>query len=127
MVSGGQTPQERREQIVALAKGDKGEPGERGQRGEQLSRPLRRALVWLFLLAVALSVTSILISVHYVQSTQAAQQQQGQLVERKLCTTLGRLAVLQPPAGDPASNPSRAYLQGLHSTLSELGPDLGCR
>jgi hypothetical protein len=45
------TPQEQRELIVALAKGDKGEPGERG---EPLNRATRRALIYLFAVAVAI-------------------------------------------------------------------------
>jgi hypothetical protein len=60
------------------------------------------------------------------ERTRAAQQQQGQVIEARLCATLGRLAGLQPPAGNPAHNPSRAYLQDLHHTLAELGTDLGC-
>lgn len=121
-----QTPQERRELIVGLARGPKGDKGVQGERGE-LSRPLRRALVYLFATAAALALVALLAVFHEQAASRAAQQQQGQLVERKLCTTLGRLAELQPPVGNPVSNPSRAYLQGLHSTLSELGPDLGCR
>ena len=71
---------------------------------------------------------------HYVNSyrdgqqrEQAAQRRQGVLVERKLCTTLDRLTQLRPPPGNPATNPSRAFDQKLHSTLGQLGPDLGCR
>lgn len=54
-------------------------------------------------------------------------QQAAAAVERKLCTTLGRLASRNPPAGDAGSNPSRAYLQWQHDTLAQLGPDVGCR
>lgn len=57
---------------------------------------------------------------------QAAQQQQGAAIEHKLCTTLNRLAALQPPPGNAAANPSRAYEQGEHAILSQLGPDVGC-
>lgn len=58
---------------------------------------------------------------------QAAQRAQAQAFERKLCTSLGRLAALHPPPGSPADNPSRAYLQQEHAVLAELGPDVGCR
>jgi hypothetical protein len=61
-----------------------------------------------------------------VHASQAAQQRAGQVVEEKLCSTLGKLAVLKPPAGSPQANPSRAYEQELHATLAELGPDIGC-
>jgi type II secretory pathway pseudopilin PulG len=57
---------------------------------------------------------------------QAAQQAQGRVLEQRLCTTLNRLAALNPPPGNPASNPSRAFEDELHQTLSQLGPDLGC-
>jgi hypothetical protein len=60
------------------------------------------------------------------QHAQAEQQAAGAALERKLCTTFGKLGALKPPAGNPATNPSRAYLQGQHDTLVELGTDLGC-
>ena len=49
------------------------------------------------------------------------------MLEQRLCTTLSRLAALQPPPGSPADNPSRAYLQGEHTVLAQLGPDVGCK
>lgn len=60
------------------------------------------------------------------QRVRAQQARQGQVVELKLCTTLGRLASLKPPPGSAADNPSRAYLQDEHATLAQLGPDVGC-
>lgn len=61
------------------------------------------------------------------RAERAASRRAGTELEAKLCTTFSRLAVLQPPAGDPATNPSRAYLQGQHEQLVELGRDLGCK
>ena len=61
------------------------------------------------------------------QREQAAQRRQGETVEHKICTTLAHLAALRPPAGNPRTNPSRAYDQRLHATLDGLAPDLGCR
>lgn len=61
-----------------------------------------------------------------ISSNQAAQRQQGLAVERKICTTMGRLAALKPPPGNPKTNPSRAFDDQLHSTLDGLGVDLGC-
>jgi hypothetical protein len=75
---------------------------------------------------VLLLGATLLFVAHYVNSTQAAQRRQGAAVERKLCSTLGGLAHLQPPPGNPSTNPSRAYLQGLHSKFIDLGRDLGC-
>jgi hypothetical protein len=61
-----------------------------------------------------------------VHGEQAAQRRAGQMVERKLCTTFGSLAALEPPPGNPHTNPSRGYLQAEHATLVQLGADLGC-
>ena len=58
---------------------------------------------------------------------QAAQRRQGEAVERSLCTTLGHLAALKPPPGNPVTNPSRAFDDRLHATLDGLAPDLGCQ
>lgn len=84
------------------------------------------AYVALTLLSVLLSGAALLGAVGYYHSNQGAQQRQGELIEQRLCTTLRRLAVLTPPPGNPAANPSRAYDQELHATLAQLGPDLGC-
>lgn len=116
--------------------------GPRGPQGEQgaagLSRSVRRALVFLFVLSVALGGLNLFWSAHEANSTrtaiqnehareQAAQQRAGVILGEKLCTTFGRLAALKPPPGDPATNPSRAYLQAQHDTLAQLGTDLGCK
>ena len=124
-------------------KGAKGDKGERGRRGEGMSPGTRRAIVVLFAIAVALSVTAYLASVHTNQTNQAnqrrqeaqqaaAQRAQAELIEAKLCTTLkplAGLAGLRPPAGNPADNPARAFEQHLVAKLAplaQLGPDLGC-
>ena len=126
-------------------RGDQGGQGEKGDRGEQgepgaagLSRPVRRALVYMFAFAVVLSALSLFWINHAVHASQVAiqaaqrreqvmQQRQGAAIEEKLCITFGRLAALKPPAGDPTKNPSRAYEDELHVTLDELGTDLGCK
>lgn len=90
---------------------------------------VRRAYSYVVLaaLSVLLSGAAIVYSVHYYDASVAAQQRQGAVIESKLCTTLGALAALQPPAGSAAGNPSRAYEQRLHAVLAQLGPDIGCR
>jgi type II secretory pathway pseudopilin PulG len=123
--------------------GKQGKQGERGERG--LSRLQGRAVVVLFVIAAALGGFNLFWTAHEVnaasaaqqheqasQQQQAAQQQaaqraQGAAFERRLCTTLGRLAALAPPPGSPLNNPSRAYLQAQHAVLAELGPDVGCK
>lgn len=73
-----------------------------------------------------LLAANLLFTARYVSATRAHEQRQGQIVQHKICATLSKLAALQPPAGNPASNPSRGYEQELHATLDQLGPDLGC-
>jgi len=58
---------------------------------------------------------------------QAEQQRAGVILGEKLCLTFGKLAALEPPPGNPKTNPSRAYLQAQHDTLAQLGTDLGCK
>jgi hypothetical protein len=97
----------------------------------------RRAVVVLFILTFLLSGSALFGAVTYYHREQgsqqrqnaqqaAAQRAQSEAFQRKLCTTLGRLAALKPPPGDAAGNPSRAYLQEEHAVLAELGPDVGC-
>lgn len=122
--------------------GQRGQQGLQGQEGERgaagLSRPVRRALVFLFALSVALAAFSLFWTVHEVGASRSAiqaaqhreqvsQQRADALLGQRLCMTFGRLAALKPPAGNPATNPSRAYLQAQHDTLAQLGTDLGCK
>jgi hypothetical protein len=81
---------------------------------------------YLTVLVLALSGICILWISHEVRAQAAAQARAGQLAEHKICSTLGGLAALRPPAGNPVTNPSRAYLQGLHAKFEALGTDLGC-
>ena len=111
--------------------GPQGRRGSQGERGEQgtagLSQSVRRALVFMFALAVILAASGLFWINHAVHDNQAAQQRQGQAIERKLCLTFVKLAALKPPAGNPKTNPSRAFDDNLHATLDELGADLGCK
>lgn len=108
-------------------RGRQGNQGNRGERGPAgLSRSVRRALVYLFALAVALAAANLFWTAHEVHAGQAAQRQAGAVLEAKLCTTFTRLAALRPPPGNPETNPSRAYEDNLHVTLDQLGADLGC-
>jgi hypothetical protein len=127
---------------VTGQRGERGAQGNQGNRGAPgaagLSSSTRRSLVYMFLLSVALSGLGLFWINHQVHATQAAftaaqhrdqaaQQRAGAELEEKLCDTFGRLAALKPPPGNPAANPSRAYLQNQHDTLAQLGTDLGCK
>jgi Na+-driven multidrug efflux pump len=116
---------------MVFHQGPRGAQGNQGNRGEQgatgLSIPVRRAVVFLFALAALLGGLSLFWTAHEVHASQAASRAATQAEVRALCTTFTKLAALQPPAGNPATNPSRAYLQGQHDTLDQLGTDLGCK
>ena len=103
-------------------------------RGTVLTRRALRSVAVLVLLALLVGGASLLWTARQENAFQAsqraqitAQKQQGAVIERKLCQTLGRLTALKPPPGDPHTNPSRAFEQDLHATLAQLGPDIGCR
>jgi len=68
---------------------------------------------------------------HAFQAAEKRQQEAsaraGVLIVHKLCVSFGKLAAEKPPAGNPATNPSRAFDQGQHAVLVGLGSDLGCR
>jgi hypothetical protein len=84
------------------------------------------AYVALLVVQVVLSVSALLGAVAYYHASQAAQRAQGAAFEKRLCTSLDRLAGLTPPPGPAEANPSRAYLLQQHQVLAELGPDVGC-
>lgn len=99
-----------------------------------LSIPVRRALVYLFVLSTLLAGANFLWSAHQqnayeasLRAAHAARQRANDQTTRELCLTFGKLAALEPPAGSPSTNPSRAYEQHLHATLVQFGADLGCR
>jgi hypothetical protein len=82
-----------------------------------------RAQLTLSVLALLLAAFSLFWNVR----NQREQERQGRVTEEKICTTLGKLAALKPPPGNPEANPSRGYDQSQHATLAQLAPDLGCR
>ena len=122
---------ENMEQVSGIArgqrgpKGDKGDQGEEGKRGDLPPR-LRRALVVLFAVAAALALVALLATLRAQDADRAAQQRQGRVLERELCTTFRKAAALKAPAGNPAKNPSRAYLQGEHLVWTGVLADLKC-
>jgi hypothetical protein len=88
---------------------------------------LARAVIVLFALSLVMSAGTYLAATHYYHAEQAAQRRQGAVLEQRLCITLGRLAALKPPPGNPAANPSRAFEDEQHAVLAQLGPDVGCK
>ena len=121
--------------MVTGERGAQGNQGNQGERGEDgMTRAKRQGIVYLFVFSLALSVANLFWTSHEVNANdavhaqqQAEQQRAGVLIEAKLCSTFGSLAVLKPPPGNPAKNPSRAYLQDEHAKLAQVGTDLRCK
>jgi hypothetical protein len=129
------------ERLPRGPKGDKGEQGEQGKPSTRLPVSQARAIVYLFALAVVLSVTALFWINHEVHVTAAAQARQqrsqeraqelaqrkaGLLIEKAICTDLGTMARIPPPKGATAANPSRAYEQAEHTAWSGLYTGLAC-
>ena len=130
------TPQERREQVVALARGeqgvqgehgDQGERGEQGKRGEPLSRAVRRALIYLFTVAVAIGVANLFWTSHQANATRAQFQAVIQADDHRWCSTLD-LLTSHPAAkpADPKANPSRVQAYQLYTDFLNRRHSLGC-
>lgn len=116
----GLTPQERREQFVALAKGDQGErgaqgnQGNRGERGEPLSPAVRRTLIYLFTLMVLLAVANLYWTSHVVREN-----------NQQRCASLEQLAHIPIPR-PVAGNPSRKFASDLEMSYRERARQIGC-
>lgn len=93
-----------------------------GRRNRQLIWITIGSLVFDVVLTVILGLLAI-----QVHDTQTAATRQGVAVETKLCASFNALAALRPPAGNPATHPSRAYEQSLHVRLDQIGISVGCK
>lgn len=104
-------------------------PGSRSQSPldtVRISKGARRGAILLLILVLVMgggALISSWLEYHHFATTQ---EEQGRMVEVKLCATLDKLAALKPPAGPAGTNPSRAYEQELSMTLAQLKPDIGC-
>jgi hypothetical protein len=89
-----------------------------------------RLLIWItfgsLVFDVVLTVILGLLAIQ-VHDTQTAANRQGVAVQTKLCASFNALAALQPPAGNPATNPSMAFEQRLHAQLDQIGVSVGCK
>ena len=121
-----------------LFTGQPGPKGDKGERGEGISRGARLAVIFLFVVALALSAANAVFTAHYVNTTQAGfkhqqaaqqaiQRHAGLLIEQKLCQDVGTMSRIVPPAGSASANPSRAYEQAEHQAWAGLYADIGCK
>ena len=98
--------------------GPKGDPGKTGPRGRRGMPPaVAWAVVVLFIISFVMGTTGLFLSVRAITMDHH---------HDALCTALGQLASEKPPAGNPATNPSRAYAQQQHATFVELHSHFGC-
>jgi hypothetical protein len=129
------------ERLPRGPKGDKGDRGDEGKPSSRLPVSQARAIVYLFGLAVLLSVIALFWINREVHSTEAAQQRQeqrqeqaqqqaqrkaGLLIKQAICTDVGTMAQIPAPAGAAAANPSRAYEQAEHRAWAGLYAGLRC-
>jgi hypothetical protein len=125
------------ERLPRGPKGDKGDRGDEGKPSSRLPVSQARAIVYLFGLAVLLSVIALFWINREVHSAAAAQQRQeqaqqqaqrkaGLLIEQAICTDVGTMAQIPAPAGAADANPSRAYEQAEHRAWAGLYAGLRC-
>lgn len=96
-----------------------------------------KPISWAVTISLAVVGTIMILTVaiggsYYLSLQQQKSQRQEQLTQgikelSGICHTLDQIAALKPPAGDPTTNPSRAYEQKFHETIIQLRPDLGCQ
>ena len=129
-----ETPAPRGPQGTPGMQGQRGRPGETGRAGKPgISTGTMRAFVALLVLVLIVGGANLWGSwdqVHSFKEQLHAQQVAEQKAAAKeigeLCSTFGKVALLKPPAGNPVTNPSRAFDQSLHADLAGVNPDLGC-
>lgn len=81
------------------------------------------AIIFVAVLNAGISVAIAATIQNRYDTAKVQQQQQGQIVFQKLCTTLNSLHADNPPSN---TGQSAAYLQDLHNRLGELATDLKC-
>lgn len=84
------------------------------------------AIVCGFVIIILTLTGSYFLTQTQIHAAQNAQTQNAQMAEMKLCKTLNTLKAIQPPPGDPNTNPSRAFDLKQHDALAQLASDLAC-
>ena len=112
-----------------LPVGPPGPAGPRGLRG--LSNAATYAIVSIFIAAFVVAAGGLWVGIHgEQQATRSGQKAAAALAainhHDALCTALMQLSADKPPAGNPETNPSRAYLQSQYETFNQLLANFGC-
>lgn len=80
-----------------------------------------------FVLAVALAIGgSYAITTYKIDQNNRETMAAAKVSTQHLCSTLDALASIPPPAGNPATNPSRLFQQRAHDEYVALAKDLNC-
>lgn len=96
-------------------KGDKGDEGQRGPRGKQgLSRPVRRAIVFLFVLNFLLIIAGYLFLSHTVKGNNQVR-----------CQSIAAIVGIPVPV-PLTDNPSRQWVAKYSLIQRKRGAELGC-
>lgn len=97
-----------------------------GPPGPHQAKTITRLVALMASCLAAALVLNGLFTIWSVQNFKRQEQQNGIIVQRKICKTLDLLYREKPPSGDASKNPSRAYEQDLHARFADLRIDLGC-
>ena len=115
-----------------------GEAEAREARDEQLAAYGKRNRRLLLAAAVLLAMVAALAAVAVSNAltardasiranrAQAAASAVAAADKRRLCVSFGDLAARRPPAGNPRTSLSRAYLDGQYETLLRIAAAIGC-
>ena len=107
---------ERMNAPYSLARGPRGKQGNPGPRGKQgLSRPVRRAIVFLFILNFALIIAGYLFLSHAVKGNNQVR-----------CQSLAATAAIPVPV-PLTDNPSRQWVAKYSLITRKRGLELGCK
>ncbi|MGH3402016.1 MAG: hypothetical protein ACRDRJ_05765 [Streptosporangiaceae bacterium] len=104
----------------------RGPKGERGEAG--MSRNVRRAIVFLFALGIAIGVANLLFTVTTSGHDNQLWQEAVAASDHKFCAVVtGFTAQPVPKPADPAANPSREQNYQWFERFVRLGRSLGCK
>lgn len=111
------------EENERLPRGPKGDKGDEGV----MPRSARRSLFARDVVIIVLLLLNFLFTASYVNRQQEENAKAAAKEIGALCADVGTMAKIPPPAGDPKTNPSRAYEQAENRTWQGLFTSIRCR